>query len=195
MIADTDASPTDRLIDAALALAPEHGWRRLSLRAVAEKAGVPLCALPAELASSADLFAAFARRIDRETLRAVADLSLGESERDRLFECVMARFDALTPHRDAVARALKDFRRDPAAIALGFDLLRSMRRSLEAAGFATVGVRGALLAQATATAFMRTLPAWVDDDDGLSKTMAALDARLRKLFKPRRARLVGLAGA
>lgn len=187
-----DGGALESLTDAALALAPETGWRGLSLRRVCDEAETPLQDLPAGVRSSFDLLLAYVDRVDRAVLAAAADLRPDEAAKDRLFEVMMARFDAMSDHRAAMARAHRDYARDPAGVMLVARTARSVRRGLEAAGFATGGARGALFAQGATAAFLRTLPIWFEDEPGLSKTMAALDARLRNFFKPPRARLFGL---
>jgi len=73
-------------------------------------------------------------------------------------------------------------------------LMRSMRWMLAAADIRTVGVRGAIAVKLTAAAYLSTLRIWQGDDSAdLARTMAALDARLRRierwlgpLHRPRR---------
>jgi len=61
-------------------------------------------------------------------------------------------------------------------------LLRSMRWMLEAADISTGGLRGALAVELTAVAYLSTMRVWQrDDSPDLARTMAALDARLRRI--------------
>jgi hypothetical protein len=61
-------------------------------------------------------------------------------------------------------------------------LLRSMRWMLEAADIATGGLRGALAVKLTAAAYLSAMRIWQHDDSpDLARTMAALDARLRRI--------------
>ncbi|HZB91946.1 MAG TPA: hypothetical protein VE397_10920 [Stellaceae bacterium] len=176
------AGPTgdaaDRLVDAALRLAERQGWRRTGLGDIAAEAGLPLLeaydACPSKLA----LLARFHRRIDRAALgtEAAAD----EPPRDRLFDALMRRFDALAPHRGAVRAILRDSFGDPAAL-LGLPaLLCSMAWMLERAGVSAAGWRGRMRARLLAGLYVSVLRVFLDDDSAdLAKTMAALDRRLR----------------
>jgi hypothetical protein len=71
-------------------------------------------------------------------------------------------------------------RRSPGlAFALNAMAVRSQRWMLEAAGIGASGPRGALRAQGAALMFARVLAVWIDDEEeGLDRTMAALDRGL-----------------
>jgi hypothetical protein len=75
---------------------------------------------------------------------------------------------------------MRSARRNPGlAFALNAMAVRSQRWMLEAAGIGTAGPRGALRAQGAALTFARVLSVWIDDEDeGLDRTMAALDRGL-----------------
>ena len=173
---------TDRIVDAALALAVEHGWRGVSLAAVARKARLPLADVYRACPSRSAILDAFARRIDLAVL-ATADAELaGETPRDRLFDVLMRRFDALAPHRQAVAAIVADLPREPPALALFAPCFaRSMACMLEAAGLSTTGVRGALRVKGLGAVYLVVLRTWLGDDDpDLARTMAMLDRMTRR---------------
>jgi hypothetical protein len=75
---------------------------------------------------------------------------------------------------------MRSARRNPGlALALNAMAVRSQHWMLEAAGIGASGPRGALRAQGAALMFGRVVNVWVDDDDeGLDRTMAALDRGL-----------------
>jgi hypothetical protein len=100
--------------------------------------------------------------------------------RERLFDVLMRRLEALGPYKDAVRSIMRSARRNPGlALALNAMALRSQKWMLEAAGIGTSGARGALRAQGAALMFGRLLGVWIDDDEeGLDRTMAALDRGL-----------------
>jgi hypothetical protein len=53
---------------------------------------------------------------------------------------------------------------------------------LEAADISTAGIRGALAVKLTAAAYLSTMRVWQHDNSpDLARTMAALDARLRRI--------------
>src|SRR5579884_2424480 len=103
-----------------------------------------------------------------------------ESPRERLFDVLMRRLEALAPYKEAVRSLMLSARRHPSlALALNAMAVRSQRWMLEAAGIGASGPRGALRAQAAAVLFARVLAVWVDDEDpALDRTMAALDRAL-----------------
>jgi hypothetical protein len=114
-------------------------------------------------------------------LAAPLDSAPDERPRDRVFDLLMRRFDALTPYRAAIEALGRELPTDPlAALAAGAGLLRSMRWMLEAAGISGEGLGGAVAVKLTAAAYLATLRTWLRDESAdLAPTMAALDRRLR----------------
>jgi hypothetical protein len=94
----------------------------------------------------------------------------------------MLRFDALAPHKKAVASILADVPADPlAALTEARPLLRSMAWMLEAAGLSAAGLGGCLRVHGLAGVYLATLRVWLGDDSSdLARTMAALDRNLRR---------------
>lgn len=177
------ASPRDRLIDAALRLAAERPWDEVTLGAIAEEAKLPLAVLYAEFGSRGALLAAYARRIDAAVLSEEDAEALADSPaRDRLFEVLMRRFEAMQPHRAAVASILSDrLRRPGAGLAALPQLGRSMAWMLVAAGISTDGWRGLLRIKGLSALWLATLRVWLrDDSEDMAKTMAALDRNLQR---------------
>ncbi|HEX7967502.1 MAG TPA: hypothetical protein VF502_04735 [Stellaceae bacterium] len=173
-------SAEDRLVDAALTLAARQGWRDTGLGEIAAEAGLPLNEAYAACPSKLAILAAFHRRIDRAALAGVAADS-EEPPRDRLFDVLMRRFDALQPHKAALRVILRDGMGDPLAL-LGLPaLLRSMGWMLEAAGISAAGWWGRLRANLLAGLYLSVLRIFLGDDSAdLTQTMAALDRRLRR---------------
>jgi AcrR family transcriptional regulator len=169
----------DRLLDAALSLAARQGWRRTGLAEIAAEAGLSLAEAHAACASKLGLLALFHRRIDQAALAGGA-ATTDEPPRDRLFDVLMRRFEALQPHRAALKAILRDSRGDPAAL-LGLPMLaNSMTWMLEAAGVGG-GWRGRLHAQLLTALYISVLRIFLDDESAdLATTMAALDSRLRR---------------
>ena len=172
---------TDRLIDAALRLAVERGWREVTLAEIARAAGASLAETYRVLPSRSAVLDAFTRRIDAEVLSSDAVEEDSERPRDRIFDVLMRRFDALQRHRQAVASILGDSMRDPFAMAASTpQFLRSMRWMGEAAGLQMDGIGGAVRTKAIALAWASALRTWLEDETpDLSPTMASLDQRLR----------------
>ncbi|HZT50923.1 MAG TPA: TetR family transcriptional regulator [Stellaceae bacterium] len=174
-----DRSPEARLIDAALTLAARQGWRRTSLAEIANEAGLKLHEAYALHRSKGAILLAFTRRIDAAVL-AGADAT-GDSARERLFDTLMRRFDALKPYKDGVRAILRDSVGHPAALLALPVLRRSMAWMLEASGISTAGCRGRLVADGTAALYLSVLRVFLaDDSEDLGRTMAALDRALRR---------------
>ncbi|SMF46122.1 transcriptional regulator, TetR family [Tistlia consotensis] len=174
--------PEQAAIEAALKLAAERGWRALGLADIAEAAGLSLAELHPRLGSKQALLDAFARRVDAEVLAEAAP-DAGESARDRLFDVLMRRFDALQPHRLALGNILQDQLRAPGeALCSLAQLGRSMAWMLAAAGIPSEGLAGLLRVKGLAAIYLATLRVFLRDDSAdLSKTMAALDGYLRRV--------------
>jgi len=174
-------SDIDRIIDAALACIARQGWRRLSLADIAAEAGLPILGVYRVYSSKPAILCAFFRRVDEAVLAAPLDSEPDERPRDRVFDLLMRRFDALTPYRAALEVLGRELPTDPlAALAAGAGLLRSMRWMLEAAGISGEGLGGVLAVKLTAAVYLATLRVWLrDESPDLAPTMAALDRRLR----------------
>jgi len=177
-------SERDRIIDAALRLIAQHGWRRLSLAAIAAEADVSILTLYRAFPSKPAILCGFSRRIDEAVLATPLDsdaMDADERPRDRVFDLLMRRFDALHPYRAALEVLGRELPTDPiAALCAGAGLLRSIGWMLEAAGISTVGLGGIFAVKLTAAAYLATSRVWLrDDSPDLAPTMAALDRRLR----------------
>ena len=165
----------DRAADAALSLAADRAWPEVTLRDIARRADLPFAELYAEAASKAAVLDHLARRFDLRALEAGAELD--SDVHDRLFDVVMARVEAMEPHRAAliaVARA-----EDPSLLALRFP--RTARALLEGGGVDTQGWRGAARVAAMTAVWARVLQVWRDDEGALNRTMAEIDKRLRQM--------------
>jgi AcrR family transcriptional regulator len=174
--------PKTRIVDALMELAAERPWEEITLSDIALRAGVSLADFRDHFPSKGAVLAGFARRIDRIVLEGTTTDLVGETAKERLFDVLMRRIDALKPYRDAL-QSISDWSRGDlmAAAALNGVLVNSMRFMLEAAGIDSEGPVGTLKLQGLAMAWNRVLDAWFEDDDpGLSATMAALDRELTR---------------
>lgn len=174
------STPRDRILDAALGLAGRTGWRGASLGAIAAEADLPLGEVYGEFHSRAAIIRGLMGRTDAAVLATPADAE--ETPRDRLFEILMRRFDALKPHRTALRTMARDLVADPpTALCSAPALLRSMAWMLEAAGVGSAGLRGRLRVRALTLLYLSVMPVFFGDESAdLAKTMAALDRRLRQ---------------
>lgn len=171
---------TGRIIAAALRLAESRDWNEISLLDIAREAGLTLTELSAQFSNKAQILAAFSRHVDAEVLRRTGtSLSREDGPRERLMEVVMTRLDVLQPYKAALKRIVAS-----APAGLGFTrpdaVLRSQRWMLEAAGISTEQPGAMLRIGGLACIYGDVLRIWLEDDEpGLSRTMAALDRRLR----------------
>ncbi|WP_340115682.1 TetR family transcriptional regulator [Pelagibius sp. 7325] len=174
--------PRRQVIDAAFALALEQGWRDLSLAEIAEAAGLPLSEVYPLFPSKQAILDGFSREVDAQML-AEGSEGLDSPARDRLFDMVMRRFDALQPYKEALGVILQDQLRDPLAACCGLGRLgRSMAATLEAAGFSTTGCRGVLRVKGLAAIYLSTVRVWLrDDSEDMAATMAHLDKQLSRI--------------
>jgi len=177
------SSEADRIIDATLALIPTEGWRGLSLAAIAAAAGLPILQVYRVFRSKQAILDGLFRRIDETVLADPPAPEPDERPRDRLFDLLMRRFDVLRPYKAALEVLRRELPGDPVtAFCAGSSLLRSVRWVLEAADISTDGIRGAIIVRLVTAAYLSTMRVWRSDDSSdLGRTMAALDARLRRI--------------
>jgi AcrR family transcriptional regulator len=163
-----------------MTLLAEHAFEDIGLAEVAGRAGLKLSQLRAEFGSTLAIFAAHMKDIDRAVLDAGEADMAEEPPRERLFDVLMRRLEALAPYKGAIHSILRSARRNlPLALALNAMAVRSQTWMLEAAGINASGRKGALRAQGAALLFARVLAVWLEDDDpALGRTMAALDRGL-----------------
>jgi AcrR family transcriptional regulator len=174
------AEPREAIIDALLTLAATRDYEKIGLSEIAREAGVSLADMRELYESKFAIVTAFSHRVDRAVLDGGS--AEGETARDRIFEILMRRFDALDPHKPAVKSIARAARRD---ICLGSALHRNAQRSIKwlmsAAEVEKSGMLGFMALEGLVLVNADALRAWLDDDDpGLARTMAALDRGLRR---------------
>lgn len=180
MTATLDTAARRDLARAALQVAATTPWREATLAKLAEAAGRPLSDFyAASLSEAADC-------VDEAFDRAIADnldaLDVGQSVRDRLFDLIMRRFEAMEPHRAAVTAMEQGADRDPTLIAAAHQRhVRCARWVLALAGLEADGMTGQARAQGLGVIIGQARAAWRGDSAGdFAKTMASLDRNLRR---------------
>ena len=163
----------DRAVDAALLLAADRPCSRITLADIAERTGVSFAELYARVPSKDALLSRLGRRFDR----AAAETPLEGEVHDRLFEAVMARLEAMEPHRFVLLAIARDERSERIAARLP----RTAGVLLRAAGVETGGLAGAVRVAAMAAVWARVLQVWRDDEGALNRTMAEIDSRLKQM--------------
>jgi ubiquinone biosynthesis protein COQ9 len=174
-----DAEFDRALIAAAFQIAAEQGWRSVSVGAAARAARLPLARARERSPRRAAILVRFGRLADQAAL---AETPSDGPVRDRLFDLLMRRIDALQAHRAGVLALLRALPGEPpTALLLALATRCSMRWMLEAAGIPTRGIHGELRVKGLLAVWLWTIRAWrTDHSEDLSATMAALDAALRR---------------
>lgn len=169
-----------KILDAFLELLAEHSYTEVKPFMLAQKSGVKLSGLRDCYPSKRSLLEAFASRIDRAVLDEPTDDMEDQPARDRLFDVLMTRIDHLQPYKAAVRSMMKAIRQDPLlALELSPIAARSQTWMLEAARIDASGLRGQIIARGVALSFARVVDVWLsEDDEGMPRTMAALDKEL-----------------
>jgi hypothetical protein len=183
---DMRDTPSPALFDAFWRVVAQHGWHGTTFARIAAESGESLSDLRGRYPTPVALLRAHARAVDQAVLEGtVPDQSGFGSARDRVFDLMMRRFDALAPHREGILRMQRDLRRDPlSALLLSPILMASMAWTLEGAGVSTAGIAGGLRVQGLTGVWISVARAWEDDDSvDLGPTMAALDRALDRAEK------------
>lgn len=172
----------DKAINALRALLGEQRFEAIGFADIAERAGLSLAQLRAEFPSKLAIIAARSKDIDKAVLSGSAGDMSEEPVRDRLFDVLMRRFEAMEGDQAMVRELMRAAMRHPAlAFALNGLAVNAQQWMLEAAGIHASGPKGLIRAQGLALLFAAVARVWVDDDDeGLARTMAALDRELSR---------------
>lgn len=176
------SSKRNAAVNALMELASRRRWDEIEIGDIAKAANLSLAEFRELFPSKGAVLGALSRQIDKQVLEGTTDDLAQEPARERIFDVVMRRFDALAPYKNALRNIARDLRYDPLALAaLNRGALNSQRFMLAAAGIPTEGPLGTLKIQGAAIVFANTMGTWLDDDDpSMAKTMARLDRELRR---------------
>lgn len=177
----------DKQLDQALVAAvwnqaAMRGWADVNLADAARDADLPLDRVRARFPGRGAVLLRFGVMADQAAL---ASGSGEPSPRERLFDMVMSRFDALQQHRAGILQLLRALRTDPATSLLLYTAtLRSMKWLLDGAGIPSTGAVGALRVHGLMALWLYALRAWEKDESAdLSATMAAVDRGLDRAIQ------------
>ncbi len=161
--------PKAALREALLRMVAAGGWRDLSYADIAKDAGLSLAAAYEAYPSKAAILTGIGRDIDARLFASLEDDPLDGSPKDRLFDLLMRRFDALNEHREAYAALAWELPRTPVeAGCLALQLRRSLANMLEAAGLSASGLRGAFRIEGLGALYACALRVWLKDEIGRS---------------------------
>lgn len=177
------SAPDPDLLTIAFALLVERGWAGLSLPALAERSGLPLVEVHRRLPDRRAVLRALSERVDQAMLEVDLRELEGLPPRDKLFELIMRRLDALAPFRAGLDRLARDARRDPCLLLpITCRLDRSLRWMQELSGLRAHGLCARLQRRALLAVYLQTLRTWLAEEGAdLARTMAALDSLLRRI--------------
>ncbi len=99
-----DFSKRSKAVQAALDLAKERSWGDITLADIARAANLSLADLRREFTCKSDILRAFQAELDAEVLARAKPAGETQTPRDRLFDVVMTRFEAMQPYKPALKR-------------------------------------------------------------------------------------------
>lgn len=175
-----DTSVRRDLARAALGLATCEPWRAVTIAKLAQQAGRPVGDLYD--ATLSDVLDCVEEAFDRAIADELPAVDPDQSVRDRLFDLIMRRFEAMELHRAAVLAMGEGLERDPVNLGLAHGrAARSARWVLMLAGLDAEGVSGQARVQGLAVIITQARAAWKGDKSGdFARTMASLDKNLRR---------------
>ena len=170
------------IAEAALSLIAESGWRALSMAELARASGRSLPQLYREVPSRRALLRQIGEHLDEAMLSGSME-DFGEmSVRERLFDLLMRRLDAMQAQRGAFTRLAEDGRSAALMAATFCNVDRACGRALDASGIRLHGLAARGARRALGLAYGRTVRSWLrDDSEDMAATMAELDKRLGEL--------------
>ena len=176
----SSAKSREAVVDALMRLAAIQPWEDIELVDIAREAGISLSDMRDLYPSKGAILDGFTRMIDKRVIDGTTEDLAGEPARERLFDVIMRRLDAMAPYRVALRRISLALRQDPMSmLALNRSALNSSRYMLAAAGIPSEGPLGFVKLQGTVIALANVMEAWFEDDDpSQARTLARLDREL-----------------
>ena len=180
-----DAAFDRAVIAAVFAQAALRGWAEVSLVEAAQDAGLKLARVRARFPGRDAVLMRFGVQADQAALAGAVTVG---TPRERLFDILMCRFEALQAQRGGVMALMVALRTDPLTSLLLYGAtLRSMRWLLEAAGVPSIGITGMLRVHGLMALWLYALREWERDESAdLSGTMRAVDKGLDRALQAER---------
>lgn len=161
----------------------ETGWHRFSFSDLAERADLTLSDIRKVFSGRSAVLDRLSTTLDEAMLA----IDRGELDdlppRDRVFELIMRRLEAMAPFRAGLLRLMKEARREPELLLMtACRLDRSIAWLQDASGLRAEGLRARVQRRLLTAVYLRTLSVWSSDESAdLAKTMASLDKQLRRI--------------
>jgi ubiquinone biosynthesis protein COQ9 len=159
-----------------------RGWAGFRLSELARAAEVPLDRVRALLPTRAALLCRLGERLDAAML-GMDPGELAELEpRERVFELIMRRLDALAPFKPGLLALARERACDPALLlATVCNVARLTEWLMDAAGARATGLGALAGRKVLGLIYVRVFSVWLrDDTPDLARTLAELDKRLRQ---------------
>jgi len=165
------------LIASAFSIAATKGWTRVTVYAAAKAAELSPDLARVRFPVRGSILLRLGSLADQAVLSVPAE---DPTARERLFDLLMRRFDALSPYREGIGALLRALPCDPgSALLLAVSTRRSMGWMLEAAGVSAAGCLGHFKRDGLIAVWTYAVRTFVSDaTTDLSATMAALDRAL-----------------
>ncbi len=172
----------DDILSAALVVAARGAWEFASPLEIADLCGVSVAEIEQVFPSKQDIVHAIVSDLDDSVL-AGHHVDEGVSKRDRLFDVLMDRFDAMNDARDAHISFIKSYGWNQCEKKNDLKLyFASLEKYAHMAGLETKGLFGPMRVFALGVAYAWVLSVWMrDHTSDLSRTMSALDRALGRL--------------
>jgi hypothetical protein len=181
MTHDDRRDAIQKLVPIALSKAQEMAWEDVSLWDLCADTDISLSDCARLRINKEAVVDALYASLDVVMLDHVEAPDMTQNVRDRLFDALMGRFDALEENRSAWRSIVLSGTNDPLQeVARRARRARSGAWALEAAGVSASSLAGAGRAIGIASILRRCEAVWLEDGPDLAKTMARLDQELRK---------------
>ncbi len=171
------------LLDLAFQQIAEEGLSGFSRVALARGSGRKLTEVYEEFPTRMAVLAALGRRLDRAMLALDPAELDGMTVRERLFELIMRRLEAMAPYREGLRRLARESRGEPALLLQSLcNLERFVGWLTEAAGIRRRGLMAVAAGPALIATYVRVFDVWLaDESPDLARTLATLDRHLDRL--------------
>lgn len=172
----------NRLFDQFESSVIDHGWAQVSCARLAHGADVDLHEAYKEYPTRFSYVSDLIRRIDRTMLDDFDTALADEPARDRLFDVLMGRFDAMQEHRALIVSLSKAAKYDPMLV-MHLCALSAVTGEwiMEMAHIPSAGLMGQVRNKGALLAYGRAFATWLEDEsEDLSRTMAVLDKVLNR---------------
>lgn len=173
----------DYLIEEAFKLIPLLGWHSFTVVQLAKNLDLSLAQIYSIFPDKISVLVSFFEKIDMKILSQINKEDFNEPRRERIFELLMSRFEALNPYKKALRSIGNGILSDPiTALKLMPKLLHTLRWMLEASGYDVQGLKGHIKINTFAFLYIGVIAEWMDNDAvDQTKIMALLDKMIIRL--------------